>query len=134
MADLSVTAASVAYSSGERETGTAGETVTAGMAVYKSSSDGLLYKADCNASGKDATYGIALHDSIVNRVLTIQKSGYITIGATVAVGTVYVQSGTAGGICPWADLVTSDKLTVIGYGYSTTQLLLQLNATGIAHA
>ena len=51
MADLTITAANVAPGAGAvKDTGTAGEALTAGQLVYKKSADGKWYKADCNSA------------------------------------------------------------------------------------
>lgn len=136
MADLSITATSVVKGTGAKTTGgIAGETLTAGQAVYKKASDGLIYKADNDADTSTPTViGIALHGAAVNQPIAYQTEGEITIGATVAVGETYVLSSTAGGICPEADANTGDKMTLIGFGKTAAILLLNIYATGITHA
>src|SRR5215216_1090446 len=111
MADLSITAASVAQSTGATTSdGTAGATVTAGQPVYQDAADGNQWKpADGNASLAIATViGIALHASLDNQPLRVQTGGDIVIGATITVGGVYVLSATAGGIAPVADLASGN--------------------------
>ncbi len=133
MADLTLTVASVQRSTGAVTlTGTAGETITAGQLVYLSSSDNLYYKADANASGKDQIAGIALHASLVGQPLTIQTDGLITIGATTAVGTIYVLSANPGFICPAADLASGWKTSELGVGSSVTQIDIAIFNSGYA--
>lgn len=126
--DLSVTAASVVPGSGALlSTGTAGEALTAGQAVYQKASDSKWYKADCNSATAEVrkATAIAVVGAAAGQPAVVQRGGQITIGATVAAGTVYYLSGTAGGIRPAADNTTGDYPQVIGMGISTT--VVQLN-------
>lgn len=122
MADITVTAATVAQSTGAQTVnGLAGETITAGQSVYLTAA-GVWMKAQCDntaieaGSGGNSNFGIALHGSLSGQPLTVQISGIITIGATVVVGTDYVISATAGGIAPKSDLVSTNKITHLGHG------------------
>src|SRR5690349_19737444 len=106
MADLTITAANCVPGADARlEQGFAGETITAGMPVYKAST-GLWMKADSNSAtalARQAT-GIALTGSSLNQPIVVQKSGSLTLGATMTAGIAYYLSDTAGGICPVADV------------------------------
>ena len=135
MADITITPASVVQStSAFAETGTFGETVTAGQAVYKKAADGKFWLAQCDDAAMDDCYGIALNGGSANQPATIQIRGNITIGGTVAVGTVYALSAVFGGICPIADIVSTNYVTLIGVGISTTVIQMALLTTGIAKA
>lgn len=142
MADLTITAANVkAGASATQISGIAGETITAGMAVYLNTSTQKWMKAQCdgtlNESGNGTQYGIALTGSSLDQPIvidTMDLSG-ITIGATTVAGTIYCISATAGGICPWADLAATNKVTVLGVGTaSNTIIYVASGATGVAHA
>lgn len=129
MADLSITAASVAPSTGATTvSGTAGETITAGMSVYlNAAAPPRWMKAQCDGTDLQSGYGsqgvgIARHGSLDGQPITVQTGGKITIGATVAQGTMYGISATAGGICPMADLTTGNYVTPLGLATSTTVL------------
>lgn len=134
MADLTITAASVAFASGSKRTGTAGATITAGQAVYLDSADGKYKLADANSGTAAARspVGIALHGSLNGQPLTVQTAGSITIGATMTAGVAYYLSATAGGICPVADLTTGAYPTVLGMASSTTVLKLGIQESGVA--
>ena len=113
-------------------TGIAGAAVTAGQAVYQNSSDSKFYLAQCDGTTAEATvYGIALNNAAAGQYLTVQTGGDITIGATVTVGTTYVVSANAGGIAPQADLVSTNKLSYIGYGKTTSVLTINRTTTGV---
>lgn len=137
MADLSITAASVAKGTGAVTVqGTAGATITAGQVVYYDSTTQTYKLADCNSAtaAVRSPAGIALHAASSGQPLTILTSGRITIGATVAVGVSYFLSGTAGGIRPAADNTTGDYVTFLGIGVSTTQILVDMTEAGAAMA
>lgn len=126
MSDISITAASVlAGTNAEIVRGTAGATITAGQAVYlDTASTGEWLLADSDSATViargSAKFGIALNGASDGQPLAIQTGGDITIGASVTAGTAYYLSDTPGGICPIADLVTGDYITLIGIATSTT--------------
>jgi len=144
MADITVTAANVAKGSGAviNHDFVAGETITAGMAVYRKESDGRWWKAQCdntaeevgNGSASVPRFGVSLHGALAGQPLSVQTSGPYTAGGTVVAGTPYVVSATAGGICPHADLVSTNKVTFVGYGISTTQIQIAPIVTGLTVA
>lgn len=139
MADLSITAASVVKGSGATVNNLklAGETITAGMSVYLKSTDDRWYKAQSDGTAEEAGSGglaVALNGASAGQPLFVQTAGTITIGATVAVGTVYVVSAAYGGICPVADLVSTRYLSILGYASAAGTLTINTNATGVALA
>lgn len=141
MADISITVGNVARSGNDVtliKDYPAGETITAGMAVYLKSSDSKWYKAQCDGtaeeSGSGVPLGVALHGSLANQPLVVQTQGLITIGGTVAAGTEYVVSATAGGIAPHTDLVSTNKYSRIGYATTSALLMLAPLGTGVAVA
>lgn len=134
MADLSITAANVVKGTGAvlDASKVAGETITAGQTVYLKASDNRWWKSQADATSTEAAAsGVALNGASAGQPLVVQTAGEITIGATVAVGGVYVVSATAGGIAPVADLASTNYLTVIGYGKTTAIIVMDVNPTGI---
>lgn len=134
MADLVITATSVVPGANANlVSGVAGETLTAGMAVYKKAADGLYYKAKKNGTAAEAVVaGVVVNGGSVNQAVQIQTGGQITIGAALTAGETYIVSATYGGIAPVAD-VSTHSLSYIGYAISTTVMQLQINPTGITH-
>ncbi|MCA9314214.1 MAG: hypothetical protein H6806_13590 [Planctomycetes bacterium] len=120
MADLVITASQVKAGAGAVEgTGVAGATVTAGQSVYEDAADGKIKLADCNLSLAAAkAKGVSLHGALAGQPLRYQKGGKFVAGAGAAPakGTIYVVSGTAGGIAPAADLVSGMHTTILGVG------------------
>lgn len=134
MVDISVTSANVdPGANAVIKHGYAGEAITAGQAIYKSATDGLIYLGDAD-SATDAVQdcdGIAVNSAAANQPVAYQESGQIDIGGTVTVGEIYVLSGTAGGVAPEGDLATGDKVVIIGVGVTSTDILLGLFNSGV---
>lgn len=134
MTDVSITAANVvAGSNATRESGTAGEAITAGQVVYRSSTTGkyMLADNDSATAGAKAPRGIALNGAALNQPLQILRAGDITIGGTLTAGTDYYLSSTAGGICPRADLGSGDDVVLIGIAKSTSVLNVDIQVSGV---
>lgn len=135
MADLTQTATSVvAGSNAKTIRGILGETVTAGMTVVRDPTTRKYLKSDVDSAtaalrGCD---GIALNGGAINQPVIIQTEGDINVGATLAVGTIYIVSDTAGGIMPAADSETGDYPIILGIASTTTNLKLALKAAGAA--
>jgi len=133
MADLSITVASVKPGTGAvLETGTAGETITAGMSIALSAGKLVKYDADSATAAIRTLRGVALHAALVDQPLSIQKKGQIAIGATVAVGAGYYGSATAGGICPVADLATGMYPGFLGFAVTAAIIDLNIVNAGVA--
>jgi hypothetical protein len=126
-ADLTITAANVTPSANAViRSSTAGVAITAGQALYKDATASYALKlADANSATAAARIvcGLALNSaaagSPVNYVVTDPA---LVIGGTVANGTVYILSATAGSIAPLADLTTGMYAFVLGVGTSTTTI------------
>ena len=135
MATLSITAGSVLKGAGSATDASrlAGATITAGQSLYIDSSNTYqLADADFTAGAKAECKGISLGGAASGQPLVVLTAGLITIGATVAVGTLYAVSATAGGICPIGDLTTGAYPCVIGFAVSTTQILVAFSYSGVA--
>lgn len=127
MAELSVTASAVAFVSGPPVILiTAGEAFTAGMALYKRSSDQKYLKAQCDGSAEEAganglVIALGSADAAGAKVGAAVPGSVVTVGAVA--GTEYVVGHTAGKMMPPADLVSTDKSTVVGTGTGSSHLL-----------
>lgn len=133
MVDLAITATQVLPGADAQYVdGIAGEPITAGQPCYQNSS-GFLVPADADASAATANVrGIALNGAATGQPVRLQHRGTLTLGAAAApaIGTIYVLSGTAGGIAPAVDLATGDWVTILGVGGATNTLILSLVASG----
>lgn len=132
MADLSITAASVVRVNGTTKSDKVfGETCAAGQPVYLKEADSRWWKADNNVDAATAAIGgITLNGGAAGQPAVVLQNGDVTIGATLAVGGTYVVSSTAGGICPIADLASTNYVSYVGYAISTTVLRLNILPTG----
>lgn len=117
-------------------TGTAGEAITAGQALYKKASDQLLYLADANGlAALRVVVGIALNSAAVGQPL-FYTSGTINLGATGAptAGVVYVLGTTPGAINPTSDIGSGWGVTVLGVGGASNKLYQQIHNSLQEHA
>jgi hypothetical protein len=107
-----------------------GATVSIGQTLVYSTDKYVL--ADANASAVlAAAEGIAFNPSVNNGYVVIIVGGsIILVGATLSVGKTYVVSDTAGGIMPIDDLSSGDYSTILGTASTTTQLDLNIRASG----
>lgn len=132
-ADLTQTATSV-IGYGERQQGTLGGTVTAGMPVRRQTDGTWIASTNASAAGSQVD-GIALSGGATGQPFTYQlPSGNVNLGATLSVGKIYVLSA-AGAISPVDDVATSDYMTIICI--ATTASLCKLgvvNSGGIQAA
>lgn len=134
MADLTLTAANVVKgTTAKTKHGVLGAVVTAGQTVYLDTTTATYKLADCDSATAAARYpsGIALNGGAIGQPVEVLYEGPITIGGTVAAGVPYFQSGTAGGICPAADMASGDYNTFIGWGQSTTVIDVTFVEAGV---
>lgn len=136
MADLTITAANVAKGANASPVSSflAGATITAGQAVYLDTTTNTIKLADADTLAASNAFGVALNSASSGQPISIQRSGNITIGATVITGTAYYVSTTAGGICLESDLSTGDFPTFLGFATSTTVIALDPRTCGVAKA
>ena len=133
MADITVTAANVKAGSNNTRTSLvqAGETVPQGQPVYLAS-DGKYYQTDANDTAvKAQAKGIAITPASTDGYFLLGVDGLLNLGATLAVGQVYVCSATKGGIAPYADLTTNDYVTILGVATTTALLDFNLVVSGV---
>jgi hypothetical protein len=78
--------------------------------------------------------GITLNSGAAGQPASYLTSGPITIGATVAVGTIYAISNTSGLIALASDNASGDFITTLGVATSTTVLNVKIQVSGVAHA
>jgi len=138
MADLTITNTALLKSSaGQTQSGTCGEAIACGDVIYIKAADSKYYKAQSDGTAEEATVaGIALNTThAANQPVTFANfDAAFGIGATVAAGTFYYLSATAGKICPFADLVATNRVSQIGSGATTSTIRLQPINTGVAIA
>ena len=136
MVDLVITPASVvAGNDASIDLGAiAGETITAGKAVYQNLTTGKWMLADNNAATPPeakSPQGIALNGASLNQPLAVQRGGDIVIGATLVPGDSYYLGDTPGGICPRADILTGESVTIMGIARNATTLRIEIVESGV---
>lgn len=135
MADIVITPANVlAASNAERDQGIAGETITAGKAIYLAAATNRWMLADSNSATAEARQAkaIALNGASVGQPVAFQKSGDITIGGTLVAGSAYYLSDTPGGICALADVGSGEYVCLLGLAKSTSVLAMGIQYPGVA--
>lgn len=135
MADLSITPSAVIAGAGAALTsGTAGETIAAGKAVYLASATKKWMLADADSVTAEArkAVGIALNGASLNQPVDVLTGGDITLGAVLTAGTAYYLSDDPGGICPLADLATGDYICLLGLAKSTSVLTVDIQFPNVA--
>jgi hypothetical protein len=117
--------------------GLAGAAITAGQAVYYDTATETWKLADANDTAATAAAGgIALNGAASGQPVRVQTAGSVTLGAAAAmtVGEVYCVSIAAGSIVPVADLLTTNRVTILGVASTAAILQLRINNTQIAKA
>jgi hypothetical protein len=133
MADLSITAANVKAGSASTRVQLvqAGEAIDQGEPAYLAS-DGKYYQTDANDTAvKAQAKGIAITPASTDGYFLLAVDGLINLGATLAVGQIYVCSATKGGIAPYADLTTNDYVSIVGVATTTALLDINLLVSGV---
>lgn len=131
MADVTITTTGVkkADSNGKTESYIAAETITAGQAVYINS-NGKAALADANGAQQTGKVkGIALNGGAIDQPIQVLTQGNLTANGFTK-GISYFLSGTAGGLCPEADVTAGMYKTLIGIATSTTNLYVDPVASG----
>lgn len=133
MANLTITAANlVADYQAVIKTGTAGEALSAGDAIYADSSDSDELKM-CqfdNTAAEAAAVGIVLADVIDGATVTYIVSGELAFGSILTAAVVYGLSATFGKIAPVTDLASTEYMTVLGVAKSTSTLQVRIVISG----
>lgn len=135
MADISITAANViAGADAARATGTAGESIDAGKAVYLASATKKWMLADSNSATAEArkATGMALNGASLNQPIAVATGGDVTLGAVLTAGTAYYLSDTPGGICTLADVGAGEYVCFLGLAKSTSVLALNIQFPNVA--
>lgn len=137
MADITVTASSVAKGTDAvLKTVIARVAITAGQSVVLDSTDtqGRYRLADADTAATAGCGGVALDGGAADQPVTIITRGNYNPGGTVVAGTPYCVSTNAGGIAPFSDLGQGDYVTLVGMATSTSNVKVQILASGVAIA
>jgi hypothetical protein len=131
MAEITITPANVRRSANIKTfIGTAGETVTPMMPVYKHTDREYHKAANTSAILADCK-GLVIGYGEDGVAIEIATAGLITVGATLVVNTAYCV-GSSGRIMPISDLASGKFGTFLGWATTTAVLDLQIRASGVA--
>lgn len=134
MADLVLTGIEVASSRSRGTTVQAGESIDAGELVYLNSSTSKYNLADASAASTASVAGIAVTSASTDGYFLYVANEDIDLGAILTAGTFYYLSATPGKIAPFADLVSSNVVSQIGYATTTSNLKVAISNTEVAIA
>jgi len=134
MADLVITTADLELASSRSRPSTvqAGEAIEAGDLVYRDTTTGKYMLASASSEATAAIEGIAVSSASVDGYFSMLSSTSLILGATVVAGTPYFLSTNGGKIAPFADLSSGDYVSLLGFASSTTEIQLDILATGIS--
>jgi len=108
----------------------AGETLTAGMFVYKKASDGRYWLADNSTAEKSTVAGIVANGAVAGqRFNLIQRDTELPVGTGPVPGRLYGLSSTPGKMCDIADVATTGSiyLLVLTQANSSVENTLRFN-------
>jgi hypothetical protein len=123
--DLAIVASQVIPVAGSQtRTQNAAVAITAGKVVYLNSSN-LWALAQCDGTDAEvAAVGFAVNDAAVGQPCTVVTGGLLILGSGAApvAAQIYCVSATPGGACPYADLVSTNKLFIVAIGKTLNQI------------
>jgi hypothetical protein len=131
MANYTLNAADILAADGAViKTGIAGDTITAGQAIYLKLDDARkVWRASKGAAASAIVAGIALNSATANQPIFYCERGVISVTASaVPVGAVVVLS-TAGGLSPAADLASGNRVCVVGVGMAGNKISVNCSPT-----
>lgn len=138
MTDVSITEANMLEGSGNKTIlprQVAGAALTRSQIVYKDTANSNVWKpAQCDGTALEAGsagIGYAAQDVGSGQYVDIVTfDDDWTPGGTLAIGTEYVVSATAGGIAPSGDLMSTNYHTHLGTPKSTSKMVFDPSYTG----
>jgi len=131
MADLNTVEALVEAVDAQIAIGTAGASIEPGDQIYIDTSDDAKLKAAVNSSAAAAkSAGLALNYASSGNQVAYAIDGEVDPGVTAVEGIVYCVSANAGKIAPFGDLITGDRLVILGVGNSSGNIDIDIKDTG----
>ena len=134
MADYTISSIEVASSRSRATNVQAKVAITAGEAVYLDSATGKYDLADASAAATSVVAGIAVTDAAIDGYFLYVAAEEVDLGAILTAGDFVYLSATAGKLCPFADLVSTNVVTQIGHATTTSNLKINLVNTEVVKA
>jgi hypothetical protein len=112
----------------------AGGTISKHDWVYIDTTDNSKVKAaDADVEASAVVYGMALHDAVSGEFVMIAIDGaVVTVGGGLTAKTFYYLGTTAGETVPLGDLSSGDYISQVCFANSATELVIDINNTGVA--
>lgn len=76
---------------------------------------------------------MAVNSGSLNQPAAVCTSGSVAYGAILTAGETYCVGAAAGGLCPIGDLGAGEFSTIIGQATTTSNLVADVQASGVAH-
>lgn len=133
MADYTISASDVEHPSRTVSRAVAGVTITAGQLIYIDAADSNKAKlAQCDVSdAQAAVVGMAVCNATAGQPVLYVSSGDYEVGSQFTTGgKVLALSAAAGKIADVADILTTERLVLVGYSKDDTTLHLDIKVTG----
>ena len=136
MANYTITSADVKISGSNVRATTvvAGEAISEGQLVYLDAVSGKYKLALATAEASANVVGVSVTSAALDGYFLMQSSRNYFAGTTLVAGDPVYLSATAGAICPHADLVSTNYVTLLGHAISTSEIEINIDVTGIAIA
>ena len=134
MADYTISSIEVASSRSRATNVQAKVAITAGEAVYLDSATGKYDLADASAAATATVAGLAVTDAAIDGYFLYVAAEEVDLGAILTPGDFVYLSATAGKLCPFADLVSTNVVTQIGHATTTSNLKINLVNTEVVKA
>ena len=134
MADYTISSIEVASSRSRATNVQAKVSISAGEAVYLDSATGKYDLADASAASTATVAGLAVTDAAIDGYFLYVSAEEVDLGAILTAGDFVYLSATAGKLCPFADLVSTNVVTQIGHATTTSNLKINLINTEVVRA
>jgi hypothetical protein len=135
MADIALPTTAVPGDGAYAIPGKANAALAQSKVVYRNTSKKYAL-AQANSATTASAVGVTQNGvGAANGKIMIQTTGRLTGLSGLSTGTLYVLSATtAGSIMPYDDLASGNRVVIIGYAVSATELELLVHDTGVAFA
>lgn len=112
--------------------GIAGETITAGMPIFRHATTRRMMKSKADAEATAKCDGLALNSAYDGQPVAFQDDGELDIGAVLEEGETYgVSPDTAGKIVPVGDYMTGDWTVLLGIANDVDIFRLAIKASEV---
>lgn len=135
MTDVAIVATNVVAGTDSKQVrGIAGAAIAAGKLVARDPATKKFVLADTNHATipeLKEPEGVALHAAENNQPLTVLTAGDLTVGTVLTAGTDYWASDTPGGICPRADVGSTERVVQVGIAKTNSVLAVNFQRPGV---